>query len=121
MKSNLAELRAGVALALTLAMCAPACAQPAQGQSPIAPPQTLEPKPCSDPATEARRNSNPRNDPRTDGAGQSLSDKLDNSNGVLCPPPEVDPSIKAPSGSTGDRSVVPPPGTPGGDPTVRPK
>ena len=37
-------------------------------------------------------------------------------NGVMCPP-DVDPAMKAPTPSTGDKSVIPPPGTPGGDPT----
>jgi hypothetical protein len=52
--------------------------------------------------------------------GQNLSDKLARGEGVLCPP-NVDPDIKAPTPDTGDRPVVRPPGTPGGDPTVRPK
>jgi hypothetical protein len=40
--------------------------------------------------------------------------------GVICPP-EVDPAMKAPTPKTGDTSVIPPPGTPGGDPNVQPK
>jgi len=40
--------------------------------------------------------------------------------GVICPP-EVDPGMKAPTPKTGDTSVIPPPGTPGGDPSVQPK
>jgi hypothetical protein len=40
--------------------------------------------------------------------------------GVICPP-DVDPAMKAPTPKTGDTSVIPPPGSPGGDPTVQPK
>jgi hypothetical protein len=56
--------------------------------------------------------------------GQSrepLGDKLAKSDGVLCPPPGVDPEIRAPTPDTGNMRIVPPPGSPGGDPTVRPK
>jgi hypothetical protein len=50
----------------------------------------------------------------------TLSDQLDKTNGVMCPP-DVDPAMKAPTPKTGDTSVIPPPGTPGGDPSVQPK
>jgi hypothetical protein len=53
-------------------------------------------------------------------ASQNLSDKLNQANGVLCPP-DVDPSIKAPTPKEGNTPVIPPPGSPGGDPTVQPK
>jgi hypothetical protein len=51
---------------------------------------------------------------------QTLSDKLAQTDGVLCPP-NVDPEIKAPTPQGGPMPVIPPPGTPGGDLTVRPK
>jgi hypothetical protein len=56
--------------------------------------------------------------------GQSrepLGDKLAKSDGVLCPPTGVDPEIRAPTPDTGNTPVIPPPGSPGGDPSVRPK
>ncbi len=58
--------------------------------------------------------------------GQSpapLGDKLAKSDGVLCPPPGVDPQMRAPvpDAGTGSMPVIPPPGSPGGDPDVRPK
>jgi hypothetical protein len=56
--------------------------------------------------------------------GQSrepLGDKLAKSDGVLCPPSGVDPEIHAPAPNTGNMPVIPPPGSPGGDPSVRPK
>jgi hypothetical protein len=60
----------------------------------------------------------------TVGSGQSganLSDKLARSNGVLCPPPGVDPDIRVPPPQGGTLKVVPPPGTPGGDQNTIPK
>ncbi len=54
-------------------------------------------------------------------AGEPLADKLARSNGVLCPPTGVDPEIRAPTPDTGNTPVIPPPGSPGGDPNVRPK
>jgi len=52
---------------------------------------------------------------------EPLSDKLARSDGVLCPPAGVDPEIRAPTPDIGNMPVIPPPGSPGGDPTVRPK
>ena len=56
----------------------------------------------------------------TNGSGANLSDKLAQSDGVLCPP-DVDPGIKAPTPEVGRMPVIPPPGSPGGDPNVQPK
>jgi hypothetical protein len=56
--------------------------------------------------------------------GQSrepLGDKLAKFDGVLCPPAGVDPQMRAPTPDTGNTPVIPPPGSPGGDPTIRPK
>src|SRR3954471_13426221 len=52
---------------------------------------------------------------------EPLGDKLARSDGVLCPPAGVDPAIRAPTPDTGNTPVIPPPGSPGGDPTIRPK
>ena len=52
---------------------------------------------------------------------EPLSDRLAKSDGVLCPPAGVDPEIRAPTPDTGNTPVIPPPGSPGGDPSVRPK
>ena len=52
---------------------------------------------------------------------EPLGDKLAKSDGVLCPPSGVDPEIRAPTPDTGNTPVIPPPGSPGGDPSVRPK
>jgi hypothetical protein len=52
---------------------------------------------------------------------EPLGDKLARADGVLCPPPGVDPDMHAPAPDTGNTPVIPPPGSPGGDPTIRPK
>jgi hypothetical protein len=52
---------------------------------------------------------------------EPLSDKLAKSDGVLCPPPGIDPEIHAPTPDAGNMPVIPPPGSPGGNPDVRPK
>ena len=54
-------------------------------------------------------------------AAEPLGDKLAKSDGVLCPPSGVDPEIRAPTPDAGNMPVIPPPGTPGGNPNVRPK
>lgn len=53
--------------------------------------------------------------------GRNLSDRLAQSGGVLCPPPYVDPAIKAPTPPGGSMPVIPPPGSPGGDRNIQPK
>jgi len=52
---------------------------------------------------------------------EPLGDRLAKSDGVLCPPAGVDPEIRAPTPDTGNTPVIPPSGSPGGDPNVRPK
>ena len=52
---------------------------------------------------------------------EPLGDKLARSDGVLCPPSGVDPEIRAPTPDTGNTPVIPPPGSPGGNPDIRPK
>ena len=57
----------------------------------------------------------------TGSAAEPLGDKLARSGGVLCPPAGVDPEIRAPTPDAGNTPVIPPPGSPGGDPRLRPK
>ena len=52
---------------------------------------------------------------------EPLGDKLARSDGVLCPPAGVDPEMRAPTPDAGNTPVIPPPGSPGGDPSIRPK
>jgi hypothetical protein len=63
----------------------------------------------------------PQGTTTTDQQTEALSDKLARSDGVLCPPTGVDPEIRAPTPETGNMPVIRPPGSPGGDPTIRPK
>lgn len=49
-------------------------------------------------------------------SNQNLSDKLSQSNGVICPP-NVDSGIKKPTPPAGRMPVIPPPG----NPNVQPK
>jgi hypothetical protein len=47
---------------------------------------------------------------------------LARSGGVITPPADVDPQIKRMPPHSGDpMPVIPPPGTPGGDPSIKPK
>src|SRR3982074_1417364 len=52
---------------------------------------------------------------------EPLGDKLAKSDRVLCPPSGIDPEIRAPTPDTGNTPVIPPPGSPGGNPDIRPK
>ena len=52
---------------------------------------------------------------------QSLSDQLAQSKGVICPPAGVDPEMQQKPQGGGTLKVIPPPGSPGGNPSVQPK
>jgi hypothetical protein len=56
-------------------------------------------------------------------AQQSLSDKLDKSGGVIKPTEDIDPNMAKPAPVPNPNStpVIPPPGSPGGNPDVKPK
>ena len=53
--------------------------------------------------------------------GRSLSDQLAQSSGVICPPSHVDSDIRHPTPPGGAMPVIPPPGSPGGNPNIKPK
>jgi hypothetical protein len=73
----------------------------------------MQPKPNSGAAVPDGTTTGQRPEP--------LGDKLARSDGVLCPPAGVDPEMHAPAPDAGKTPVIPPPGSPGGDPTIRPK
>ena len=52
---------------------------------------------------------------------KSLSDQLAASRGVICPPAGVDPQMQKAPPEGGTMKVIPPPGSPGGNPGVQPK
>ena len=54
--------------------------------------------------------------------GESLSEQLSRSGGVINPPANPDPDMAKPPPDTGSTTpVIPPPGSPGGDPSIQPK
>jgi hypothetical protein len=111
---SLSALLALTGLAFAQAPPTPAT-PPAKTATPAPPPDSSNNNNCAPHDTSA---------PRGTTTGQSqepLGDKLAKSNGVLCPPSGVDPEIRAPTPEGGNTPVIPPPGSPGGDPTVRPK
>ncbi len=71
--------------------------------------------------------SRPSDAPSAQGVGErdgsNLSDKLDESGGVLKPKPGIDPEIvkPAPVPHPNSTPVIPPPGVPGGPPGPEPK
>jgi len=89
----------------------------AQAPKPDEHPSAAAPKACA-PGERLQPGQGGPKVPET--TGQNLSDKLARNEGVLCPP-NVDPEIKAPTPETGKMPVIPPPGSPGGDQTVKPK
>jgi hypothetical protein len=102
---------------------AQAPASPATPPAQTAPPIASQSTNC---APTAPRGSGPATGTSKEGStvGQSseaLGDKLARSDGTLCPPSGVDPEIRAPTPEGGKMPVIPPPGSPGGDQTVRPK
>src|SRR5882757_4413108 len=54
-------------------------------------------------------------------SNKPLSDQLADSKGVICPPAGVDPEMRQPPPQGGTIKVVPPPGSPGGNPAIQPK
>ena len=100
-----------------IAQAPPAPATPPQATAPPSPMHTADYTP------EDRPNRATAPDGKTAGqAREPLGDKLAKSDGVLCPPAGVDPDMHAPAPSTGgSMPVIPPPGSPGGDPTIKPK
>ena len=102
----------------------------ALAQTPVKPPanDTEKPaatgKPSDDPCAPGRATIGSGNQivtPNAPKSDKTLSDHLAQSGGVICPPAAVDPEIKLPTPETGRMPVIPPPGTPGGDQSVKPK
>ncbi|HEY1543548.1 MAG TPA: hypothetical protein VGG01_14135 [Xanthobacteraceae bacterium] len=57
----------------------------------------------------------------SNGQSDTLSNRLAQSNGVICPPATSDPGMQVAPPQGGALKVLPPPGTPGGDPKTVPK
>ena len=116
---------------LILASCLliPAAAQaqaPASPTTPLAqtaPPAPSQPTNCAPmpPHGSGTGTGNAKQGATVGQSNEALGDKLARSDGTLCPPTGVDPEIRAPTPEGGNMPVIPPPGSPGGDPSVRPK
>jgi hypothetical protein len=81
--------------------------------------QSQVPAPAA-PTPECSRGALPATPGETTGS-VDLGDRLSQSKGIICPPAGVDPGIAAPPAGGGRTPVIPPPGTPGGDPNIIPK
>jgi hypothetical protein len=103
-------------VAAVVATAAALSIQTAQAQldRPVAPPALSQP---SNPCLPSVGNNAASNE--TPGS-RTLSDQLSQSKGVICPPAGIDPGISVPSSGGGRTPVIPPPGTPGGDPSIQP-
>jgi hypothetical protein len=110
------------AVAVAILMPVAAFAQaPPQTQTPLAP-KTEQSNPAACASSDTHTTVGQGGDLQMQkSGGGNLSDKLARSDGVICPPEHVDPAIKAVTPSGGSMMVIPPPGSPGGDPNVRPK
>lgn len=113
---------AGLA-ALLLSAAAQAQTPPAQTTPQAQPPQSQERKVVPErPGDQVPQGRVPQEKPPGSGTS-SLSEQLSNSGGVIHPPTRIDKPMTAPTPDPGARStpVIPPPGTPGGNPDVKPK
>jgi len=97
------------ALALAGTMGGAALAQDRRNPRPQPAPEATEPRPT--PGDNA---------PQPEGSTLPPGADLSHSGGVLAPPPTHDPSVVTPP-RDGSMPAIPPPGTPGGDPSVQPK
>src|SRR5215213_6971789 len=89
-----------------------------------APAQSTDPsKPGSDQSTPFDPKQDPRSTSTTARPGETLSERLDRTDGVIRPPSDLNPdmSVRPPVPDPGTTPVIPPPGSPGGDPRVTPK
>jgi hypothetical protein len=92
---------------------------PPQSQAPVSPKaEQTDPEACANSETHATVGQGVQMQKSSD---SNLSDRLARSDGVICPPDHIDPDIKAVTPPGGPMPVIPPPGSPGGDPNVRPK
>jgi len=113
-------LISGVLLAVAGAASAQAPPTPATPPAQTAPPAPSRAADCTPTQSTPQGNIAPQGT-TTGQSSEPLGDKLARSDGVLCPPAGVDPEMHAPTPDAGNTPVIPPPGSPGGDPTIRPK
>ena len=110
------------ALILSVLMASVAATSAQAPPAPATPPAPTAPGPSADNCAPIPPRGTISPEGSTTGqAAEPLGDRLAKSDGVLCPPAGVDPEIRAPTPPTGDTAVIPPPGSPGGNPDLRPK
>jgi len=115
------RMLAGIVFALSVPVMAGAQTPPAN-KAPVAPKEErLDSAKCapSDVPSATTGRAAPSEPGRT--GNDNLSEKLARSDGVICPPVHADEDIKAPTPPGGAMPVIPPPGSPGGDPNTQPK
>jgi hypothetical protein len=120
------QIKTSLLLSCVVAAVAGSASAQAPPTSGAPPAQTSSPSPdrvtgCAPTETTPQGNVAPKGGMTTGQTQEPLGDKLAKSNGVLCPPSGVDPAMRAPAPNEGNTPVIPPPGSPGGDPNVRPK
>jgi hypothetical protein len=117
------DIRVLALAALAAAILTPsisAAQAPPTSKTPVAPKtEQLDPKACAQERSTVGKGGDVVDAQKP--AGQNLSDRLARSDGVICPPSNVDSEIRAPTPPGGSMPVIPPPGSPGGDPTIQPK
>jgi hypothetical protein len=86
---------------------------------PLGGPPKLDPKACSDrerlwlgDTHETQGRAIPTDD---------LGEKLSRTDGVICPPPEIDPDLQRPLPGGGAVPIIPPPESPPDGPSVQPE
>ena len=121
MRNNHALLIVAMMLASAGSAVAQAPPSPMRPAQQTAPPAPNRPQNCAPMEKGALPGAVAPDGQTTGQARQPLGDKLAQSDGVLCPPAGVDPEMHAPAPDAGKTPVIPPPGSPGGDPTIRPK
>jgi hypothetical protein len=109
----------------SLALLAPAIAAAQAPPVTPSPPTAATPAPsatnCAPSRAAPEQGTITSPDATTGQAREPLGDKLARSDGVLCPPAGIDTEMRVPAPEVGTMPVIPPPGSPGGDPNVRPK
>jgi len=123
MRLNRTLLLSGWLVAMAGTALAQAPPTPATPPPPTAPPSANQNRAtnCAPTQTGEQGRLTPKDSTTTGQSAEPLGDKLARSDGVLCPPANVDPQMRAPTPDAGNTPVIPPPGSPGGDPTIRPK
>jgi hypothetical protein len=111
----------GILVAASGAASAQAPPAPATPPAQTAPPSPARANDCAPMQPGPQRGTVAPEGTTTGKRAEALGEKLARSDGVLCPPAGVDPEIHAPTPDSGNTPVIPPPGSPGGDPNVRPK